>query len=72
MRVRPYLINDQKALQAAHPHLFKMVPDHTKIRKALSAGFSLPGVELTLTPQEESIAANQAAASSEPPDFLKT
>lgn len=41
-----YEIEDPKALLFAHPHLFKQVPDHTKVRAAIKAGFELPGVKI--------------------------
>ncbi len=46
MRVpKDYTITNEKALLEAYPQFFKMSVDHAKIKKALSLGIDLPGVE---------------------------
>lgn len=44
MKQSDITITDEQALFSAHPHLFRHVPDKSRIRKALEAGFTLPGV----------------------------
>lgn len=55
LRTKTYEITDPKLLFDTHPHLFQVVPDHSKIKKAHAAGFKLPGCELILTPIENKI-----------------
>lgn len=55
MAKRTYTITNEGALHAEYPNLFKHVPDHSRIRKALAAGFTLPGIEFIPTPLEEYI-----------------
>jgi hypothetical protein len=49
---RAFQVTDIKALGDAYPQLLKSVPDYAKIRKALSIGLELPGVERIDTPIE--------------------
>lgn len=55
LKTKTYKIIDQKVLFDTYPNLFQVAPDHGKIKKALSAGFRLPGIELIHTLIETAI-----------------